>query len=252
MYKRIYVDYRIKVTTEEDVRYVSQEGIASATYKDVIRLYRETKAKEMSLKNECKVELVGVTEAGLEVAIFVKNISNESKEEKELLIKTDDIICNIKHNLNLLERKREYHRNMMSCHDKKQETLLHKVETVKKLNGTAVDIQLEKLKIFDRIEQLRDDRRFCKMEDKRLKSLFARVDIEGFLNQLSQLEEAPIDNYTYIDDKLEENIIKEISYMNDKDRVKKLRSLTKKYKKIVNDSVNKKLICSNTGYHSNK
>lgn len=252
MYKRVYEYYRIKVTTDEDVKYIFKEGIDKTSYKDIIRLYRETKNKETSRGAECKVELVGITQEGIEVSIFAKNISYESREEKELLTRTVDIVNDIKYNLNLLERKREYHRNMMSCYDRKQETLLHKVETVKKLKGTKRDIQLEKLKLFDRIEQVRNERRFCKMEDKNIKSLFSKVNIEDLSNQLVQFEFSSDNSYEYIDDRIEENIIKEVPYMNDKDRVKKLKSLTKKYKKIVNDSVNKKLICSNSGYHSNK
>lgn len=252
MYKRVYNSYKIKITDDEDVRYVSKEGFNPSSYKDVIKLYRETKEAETKLNNSCRVELVGVTDDDLEISIFIKNLADKDNSDQELCIKTEEILDNIKYNLELLKKKKEYHRNMMSYHDKKQEMLLHKVETIKKLKADKASIQREKLKIFDRIEQVRDERRFSKMEDKKIKTVCAKLSIDDFLNQLSEITINSDDNYEYIDVQLEENIIKEVPYYSEKDRVKKMKSLNKNYKKIINDSVNKKLICSNTGYHSNK
>lgn len=253
MCKRIYKSYKIKVINEDGEKYIDfNKNIDATSYNTVIEYYHMTKYKYQD--EDCIVEMLGVFEDDtIGSVIFSKKFCQEVVEDKELLKPTDEIVGEIKSLLELLGRKNEYHNNMLSAFNKKQDVLLHKIETIRSLDSTKESLINEKLKIIDELEEVRHNRRFNKNEEKKLKILYSKVNIEEIIGKFSQIK-IPIDekDYEYINGELEEQIIKEINYNSEKQRINIMKQVGSKYKKIVNDEARRILICYNYAYHSNQ
>ena len=246
MCKRIYKSYKIRVTNDDGEKYVKLNGnIDTSSYRAMLEYYHMTKYKYQ--EEDCTVEMLGVYEDDtIGSVIFRKTFYQETIEDKEVLKSTDDIVEEIKSLLELIDRKNEYHNNMRSAFDKKQDVLLHKVETLKSLNPNKVNIIDEKLKIIDELEKVRIDRRINKKEANKLKYLHNKIDLQEVINKFAQIK-IPIDTkeYKYVSGNLEEHMMKEIKYDNDKQRINIMKQINGKYKKIVNDEVRKVLMCYN-------
>ena len=141
---------------------------------------------------------------------------------------------------------------MMSVYDKKKEVELHKIEALKNFKGDLDEKRKEQLKIMDNLETLVEERRFNKEESSNIKSLYARVDLDLIIEEFNKVRNIDAKNYEYIDEELEEKIIKEIPYKNHKERIHKMTKLKPQYDKIFDDNVRKVIVCINKGYHKNK
>lgn len=253
MCKRVYKGYKIRVINEEGEKYIELNGnINTTSYNTMIEYYHMTKYKYQD--EDCVVEMLGVYDDGsVGNVIFSKRFCQEVIEDKEILKPTDEIVGEIKSLLELLDRKNEYHRNMKSVLDKKQNLLLHKIETIKSLNTTKENLINEKLKIIDELEEVRHDRRYNKDEERKLQLVCNKVNIQEIIKKFSQVK-IPIDtkDYEYISGDLEDKIIKEIKYNSEKQRINIMKQVSHKYKKIVNDEARRVLICYNHAYHSNQ
>ena len=250
--KRIYKSYKLRVINEEGEKYIKLNGnIDSTSYRTMVKYYHKTKDKYQD--EDCTVEMVGVYPDGeIGRAIFSKTFCKETMDDKELLISTDEIVEEIKGLLELLDRKNEYHKIMYGVYNKKQDLLLHKIESIKSFNGSRKDVINEKLNIINKLEEVRHDRRFNKQESKKLQTLYNKVNIEEILNKFSKIK-IPIntEEVEYIDNKCEEKIIKEIKYNSEKQRVNLTSQIQHKYDKIVDDKARGVLICYNYGYTKN-
>ena len=209
MCKRIYSSYKIRVSNEEGEKYIKLNGnIDETSYGTMLKYYHMTKYKHQ--EEDCTIELVGVYKDGnIGSVIFSKTFCKEVNNDKELLRSTDEIVGEIKGLLDLLNRKNEYHNNMLSVSNKKQDVLLHKIESIKYFNGDETETINEKLKIINELEEVRNDRRFNKEEMKKLQVVYKRVNIKNVLEKFSKIE-IPINTkkIEYIDDKYREEIIK--------------------------------------------
>lgn len=252
MCKRVYKSYKIRVTNDDGEKYIKLNGnIDTSSYKVMLEYYHMTKFKYQD--EGCTVEMLGVYEDGtIGSTIFSKTFCEEITEDKELLKSTDEIVDDIKVLLDLLERKSEYHNNMLSVYNKKQDVLLHKIENIKLLNVSKVELNEEKLKIIDDLEEVRYNRRFNKDEGNKLKVLYDKVKIKEIIEQFSHVK-IPIDtkDLRYINGEYEEKIIKEIKYNSEKQRINLMGQVRHKYKKIVNDEARHTLVCYNYGYSGN-
>ena len=139
---------------------------------------------------------------------------------------------------------------MKSFFDKKQDVLLHKIESVKFLDATKVNIVDEKLKIINELEEVRHNRRINKNEARKLQLVYSKANIQEIIDKFNQIK-IPIDtkDYEYINGDLEEQMIKEIKYNSEKQRINLMKQIEGKYKKIINDEVRKVLICYNKAYY---
>lgn len=247
--KRVYGSYKIKLTNDNEEKYIKlNKNIDETSYKAMLEYYHMTKYKYQD--ENCKVEMIGVHEDGtMGSVIFSKTFSQEVIEDKEILKSTDEIVSEIKSLLELLDRKNEYHNSMRSAFDKKQDVLLHKVETLKFLDATKVNIIDEKLKIIDELEEVRHNRRINKNEARKLQYLHSKINLQEIINKFAQIK-IPIDTkeYEYVSGDIEKQMMKEIKYDNDKQRINIMKQINGKYKKIVNDETRKVLICYNSSY----
>lgn len=254
MCKRIYSSYKIRVSNEEGEKYIKLNGnIDETSYSTMLKYYHMTKYKHQ--EEDCTIDLVGVYEDGsIGSVIFSKTFCKEVNNDKELLRPIDEILEEVKNLLELLNRKNEYHNNMYSAYNKKQDVLLHKIETIKSFEGDKNEVVEEKLRIISDLEQVRHDRRFNKEEMKKLQIVDKKVGLKNIIEKFSLIE-IPIqaDDYEYIGNKdLEEKIIKEIKYNSEKQRINIVGQVQHKYSKIINDEARKTLVCYNYRYHCNK
>ena len=245
MCKRVYESYKIRVVNEDGEKYIKLNGnIDTTSYSTMTRYYHMTKDKHQD--EDCKVEMVGAYDDGtIGSIIFSKTFCKEVVEDKELLKPTDEIVDEIKSLLEILDRKNEYHNNMKGAFDKKQDILLHKIETIKSLNVSEESLIEEKLKIINDLEEVRHNRRLHKNENRKLQSLYSKVNIQEMINKFSQKIPSDIKNYEYIDGDLEEQMMKEIKYKSDKQRINIMKQISGKYKRIINDETRKVLMCYN-------
>ena len=220
MCKRIYKSYKIRVTDNDGEKYIKlNKSVDTNSYKAMLEYYHMTKYKHQN--EDCIVEMLGVYEDdSIGSVIFSKQFCQEVTEDKQLLKCTDEIVEEIKSLLDLLDRKNEYHNNMLNAYNKKQDVMLHKIESLKSLDVTKINIDDEKFKIIDELESIRHNRRFNKNEGKKLKVLYDKINIKEIAEKFSHIK-IPIDteDHKYITGELEEQIIKEISYNSDKQRI---------------------------------
>lgn len=244
MCKRVYKRYKLKITTEDETKDVKiNKSIDTTNYKIMMEFYRE--CKKRNEENDCVIDFIGITEDGLESIMFSKEYCKEANRDKELLIPTDQIVSEIKHLLGLLERKKEYHNEMLGSYDKRQQVILHNIEHIQGVSDE------EKLKVLSDLELLRKDRRFNKDEFKKLNIVDRMVNIKNVVELFDKIN-IPIHekDYKFLDKEelQEKEIITEIKYINEKQRVKIIKSINGKYDKIVNDSISKTLICYNKAH----
>lgn len=238
---RMYELYKLRITNDEGLKDVRMnKNVDCTSYKQMISFYKECKKRNEN--NSCTIDFVGVTATGEENVMFSKTYCQEVNQDKELLKSTDDIVGEIKHLLGLLERKKDHHSQMLSVYDKRQDVQLHNIENLSKLTDR------EKLKVLEELERTRKERRNNKNEFKKIKVVDKIVNIHE-INELFDKIIIPIDEkeYKFLDEKQleEKEIIKEIKYNSDKDRIHKMKQVQGKYNKIKVDSVNKKIICYN-------
>lgn len=246
--KRIYKEYGIKVTDESGSRIVRINKNVDMTNFSIAReTYNKTKDRYINKNEDITIELVGITLDGeignvIYSKTFVREVANE---DKELLLETDEIVDNIKHSLELLIRKREYHTNMVCALNKKQDVILHNIENIGDMDDSI------KLNTIKELEEVRKYRRFNKTEEKKLKTLDIVVDL-GKVDELFRRVTLPIDTegFRYLNEKELDDmkIIKEIRYNSEKDRIHKMEQIRKKYDKIVVDDAKNTIICYNKGY----
>ena len=153
MAKRIYTYYGIKIIDENGENFIKLNGnVNTSSYSEM----------KKSKDRNCKVQLIGLFSNGEEGAIIYEKefIKETMVENKELLTPLNDIVAEVKYNLDLIQRKREYHYSMMSVYDKKKEVELHKIEALKNFKGDLDEKRKEQLKIMDNLETLVEERRF--------------------------------------------------------------------------------------------
>ena len=246
--KRIYKEYGIRVTDESGSRIVRINKNVDMTNFSIAReTYNKTKDRYINKNEDITIELVGITLEGeignvIYSKTFVREVANV---DKELLLETDEIVDNIKHSLELLIRKREYHTNMVCALNKKQDVILHNIENIGDMDDSI------KLNTIKELEEVRKYRRFNKTEEKKLKTLDIVVDL-GKVDELFRRVTLPIDTegFRYLNEKELDDmkIIKEIRYNSEKDRIHKMEQIRKKYDKIVVDDAKNTIICYNRGY----
>ena len=123
--KRIYTYYGIKIIDENGENFIKLNGnVNTSSYSEMKKSYH--KAKKKNKDRNCKVQLIGLFSNGEEGAIIYEKefIKETMVENKELLTPLNDIVAEIKYNLDLIQRKREYHYSMVSVYDKKKEVEL--------------------------------------------------------------------------------------------------------------------------------
>ena len=154
--KRIYREYGIRVTTDEGMKMVKLNKNVDMTSHSVAReQYNKTKARYIDKGMNVTIELIGIKDDGsLGNMIYKKAFVNEIEEEnRELLKRADDIVEDIKKSIELLIKKKQYHKGMIMTMDKKEDISLHNFENL------SEDDDLGMLKESRALKRIRNERR---------------------------------------------------------------------------------------------
>ena len=103
MAKRIYTYYGIKIIDENGENFIKLNGnVNTSSYSEMKKSYHKAKMKNKD--RNCKVQLVGLFSNGEEGAIIYEKefIKETMVENKELLTPLNDIVAEIKYNLDLI------------------------------------------------------------------------------------------------------------------------------------------------------
>ena len=88
-----------------------------------------------------------------------------------------------------------------------------------------------------------------------MKILRKVINLDSIIDQFEKVI-IPIDerDYKYLSNEIieEKKIFKEYTYRSDKERLRIMKQIEGKYSKVVNDSVNNKLVCYNLANNKNK
>lgn len=259
-YKRKYQEYSIKITyLNGDTEDINYKGINTSSYKDMLNIYKDVKEE---YKNESVIiDFIGKTENGELGILFQKKIINKDAELKEYAEKVvnteiEDIIKDIYNSFKLLNDKRKFTYEQIGIYNKKQDVLLHKIESFENDLGDEL-----KISIFDSLKELRECRRKLKNDINKCVAfngmLCSCKEIEDKLTteKMEEILQKSIESinkinnkqYEYLsDEKAEElKIVKRVSYKNFKDRVKKINQLQKEYQKVYYDNSKMEIICYN-------
>lgn len=242
--KRIYKSYGIRITDNSGAKLVKlNKNVDMSSFRNSQKVYSKTKKMYEAKNEDVTVELVGITQDNeIGNTIYSKQFIREVlSEDKVLLEKTDDLVSDIKNNLEILRRKLEYHQGMISVADKKQQVILHNIEDMKSMSDK------DKLKLLSDLENIRKIRRFHKEERNKLSKLNSIVGLDNVCELFSKVE-IPIEKeFEFLDkNKLEElNILKEVEYNGQKDKIHKMNELQKKFEKVIDNSAECILVCYN-------
>ncbi|MEG2289593.1 MAG: hypothetical protein RSC24_06460 [Clostridium sp.] len=239
--------YKIRITLlDGSVEDVKCKGVNINSYSSMMVKYREVK-KTHSKKSK-SIEFYGVDENGKPTTLFKKE-NNNIHGRKELNQDSAELMNDISNQIKLLKDKKVHHQNLVRAYDKKENFLLHSIESISKLNLPKEDLINEKLRIVDNIEQIRKDRRWHKNQLYTIREAFKNND-ELSMDKLEttfKSIEAYQDKFEYLDERLAKSkkIYEEYTYVSDKDLQNKIKHYKKEYSHICIDESQNKLIAYN-------
>jgi hypothetical protein len=239
-----YSSYNVKITyTNGDTEDITLKGINTSDYKEMIKVYNDV--KEDHKNDSCIIDFVGVNDSGELGILFTKEINTKITDEDKLKMKVEDIVPQISILLETLKLKREYHNKSQSVDDKKQDIKLHDLD----ITNEDEDI----LAIAKEIQDIRKQRREDKDE---ILFLSFINNIDSMLNKFKEVNNRIVavkGGEKFSSDTVEKyNIIKEVTYRSDKERISLMSQLKPKYDKFVIDELNKKITFYNKGYTNKK
>lgn len=240
---RKYSNYKVVITEDENTQIYKAENTNS--YLETKDLY--SKVKEDNEDKTCKIDFVGITPEGEEGTIFSKEYKQEVVKNERLSKGTDEIILELKDILDNLEEKKVYCKDIECAINKKQDTILHKVENIRVLNISNEELNEMKIAIVDELFDVRTERRKIKNEKNKIDYVYNQCNINSFVKKINNVR-IPITNDNkrakkYNKNLQNGNIFKEINYNSTKQRDNIIQNIKHKYSKIVDDEVNSKLIC---------
>lgn len=277
-YEKKYKEYKVFVNfdNEKSCEYKNSR-VDKRSWREMVNLYSEAKDKYKESKYIQSVNLIGITSKGERCIIYQKEnigsktnkidkIDNQirSTNNKPEILKNVDEIENIDdfytktkqtlNNLNQLLELQDKISKMTSLFDKQQDTLLHKIETLKDLHDDGVisdENYLEnRNKFYNILEECRENRRKYKSMHSisvLLNNQIKPTKIVSKLNTtLKNLDEKINKEYNWLDNKFLDEKWREIDYIDESDKVCKINQLKTKYKKVVD--FNNKIYAYNTIY----
>lgn len=158
---RKYQKYAIRVEyLNGDQENINLMGIRTDNYNKMLSVYHGVKER---YSDKVKViDFCGVCEDGTIGIMFRKEIKHKGKDE--LKENASEIASRISKDLETIKNKNFYHYNMISVLNKKQDLIIHMIES---FQGSDSD----KLKLFNELEELRKVRRWHKNELKNIQQL---------------------------------------------------------------------------------
>jgi hypothetical protein len=229
---------------KENIEYTNLKNINTSSYKEMLSIYNQT--KEQYKNQSVTIDFVGITSDEQVKVLFSKKIKNENDDNFNSFELIDDL-----HFKTIMLKKRKYFiSKQLGIIEKEKNVFEHK-------NIEFYDINLltdeYKIQAFDEYRRILLDRRNIKNENENLNNVSEHIDIiidninamfnrtRGLLNSKEKCTSSAIKNE--VPENKDKQLIKEYSYKTDKERIHLMAQMQKKYKKVINDEINKKLIC---------
>lgn len=254
MCERKYYKYSVIIEfLNGDKENINYEEEKSRNYSEMLELYRQTKEQ---YKDECvTISFCGITEDNKINVLFEKCIVNKEelkiKEEADEIANSSgqDVLLELKEIINKIQRYRGYINGQEGVYDKKQDILLHKIESNKLENIE------DEIRMMRELKQLRLNRRKVKINSRIIDRFFNKLSSKKIvLNNICDMIDLIIkeENTTQgkivplTDEKVEEfKIAKILRFKNFKERLNMMKQLQPKYDKVVYDDSRMEITCYN-------
>ncbi|MBZ9693329.1 hypothetical protein [Clostridium sp. M14] len=242
-----YQKYQITVQYYNgDTENINLAGINTSNYNNMISVYHNVKKKYY--EGVKAIDFVGIGKDGLLGILFRKENKNTTGRD-DLKENVEDIMNRISKDMFLIKEKNFYHYDMIGALNKKEDLYLHMIENFKhKKFRNNIERDKEKIKIFDILEYIREERRWHKEQFEIIKDLQQNTLKEGTLNVTHLANVFKINKihkkFKFLDLKLAEyKKIYTEELIKDKDR--QVKRLKKDYEKVIIDEANERIIAYN-------
>lgn len=168
---RKYSKYEIKVTfLNGDTEDIKLNGINKGSYKEMLQVYQQV--KDQYSNTECKIDFVGIGQAGELGVLFTKEFKINEKPlfqlEAEQYVNTTmpELLEQLYSTIENIKKRGEWLENERDITNKLLDIEMHKIENFKLYsnNRNRLEVLEEKERIFDEVEKLRNNRRLIKKD----------------------------------------------------------------------------------------
>ncbi len=252
MRERKYENYELMITfLNGDTEKIKLNGVNTNNYKEVLEVYKNI--KEQYQDQSVTISFTGISSNGEIGILFTKKIVSKETKQKEYADKVantsvDDMLGNLKDDIKLIIDKYNRRCEQYSILDKSENIQLHKIESFNEIKWDSKEAEtLEKIKIFDTIQEITRKRRVVKRDIAAIQKIKTIIKLDEVYKSLDKIKTNNDKKYTYLsDEKVEEfKIMKEVTYKNFKERVKLIGELSKEFDKVYFDDHSMKITCYN-------
>lgn len=212
-------------------------------YKNILSNYRV--AKNEYKDKQCKIACIGIGKYNNSSVLWEKNYITKDTVSLEVVEKNINAIKELLSNINIPNN------DMEGVFSKKQDIILHKIETVESSDLTEAELQTEKLKLVNELIEVRNERRDMKDMNELIKQINSigrnlkpiQENIESIRAKRNRFQ-----SYNKINNSKIHNM-QELTYRNDKQKENIYNLFTTMYNKVVIDEVNQKVVGYNKCYN---
>lgn len=249
MAKRKYNEYLINVTFEDgstdEIEYTRDDQVDTSSYKQMLQVYRDTK-KEYADK-DCQIDFIGTNEDE-KVVIYSKIFKVEDEEDIDVHISICESLNVITHEFDKILSKKDIISKRTSDCDTKINISYH--ADFEDCGDFDDEYKIEK---FDYMRRLLEERRNLKGVN--LDFAIIETDLKEVISLINKMKKS-MDKKAKTSENIKEKIAnasdditilnkRVCKYDNFKQRMNLMKQLQPKYKTIINDAENSRLICSN-------
>lgn len=244
MCERKYHKYEVVISyLNGDKETIQYEEDKSRNYTQMLQLYRQT--KEQYKDDCCTIQFVGVMDNGNINVFFEKCLASKEdlniKQNADHMAVSDgtDFLLKLKDAMEEVQKYRAYIKGQEMACNKKQDVILHQIESIENDNPK------DDLRLFNELKQIRIYRRKAKNGNKLMEVFYDKLNKDNVnLKHICNLIESSLEGFKQAtgkivpltDEKVEEfKIMRQISYRNFKERLNLTKQLKDKYDKITYD-----------------
>lgn len=245
-YQRYMIQVNYLNGNKENIEYINNKPVDTSSYKEMMKVYKETKEKYINLCTS--IDFIGITEDEQLNIIF----SKQNKQDEENTENSFELIEQLNKIVNKLKVKSKEAQNLLCSVDKEKSIFEHKYIEFAELEDLVDEYKIKK---FDEYRNLLLRRRVIKNEAINLRNVKEQLDIifentdrlhkrtVGYINKAILNTESSITQT--VPEELDKQIIKEISYNNHKERINLMKQLEHKYDKVIVKEEENKIVCYN-------
>ncbi|MEG2786448.1 MAG: hypothetical protein RR942_01415 [Romboutsia sp.] len=244
---RKYDQYKIKITYHngdiEEIKYES--NINKSNYKEMLEVYRATKADYEDDKTVGMINFIGISEKGEVGIIFTKEVSKliDDKISTQLARDCRDVMkeaCNI---FRILKEQNIYYGEIIGKCEKRRDTLSHQILLLDNDNLEGAELSLKEHEIITEQKEVELLRRKAKNNKTDLVSFFKKANLNNIITILEEYSQPRdlngCDKESTKDFK--DRVEKEFTYKTEKQRIHYMSQFKNKFDEVKHDAVNKTL-----------